>query len=662
MYEAAIEAILSALGCQRAAILLRDGQRGMRFAASHGLSEAYRKAVEGHSPWPAEEPNPQPVCIPDVATADLDPELKRLMAKEGIGAVTFIPLMIDRKLGGKFATYYDGRHEFSRQEVELSLTIARQLALGIDRMRAEHEARERAERISQLLSLMPAAVYTCDAEGHITYFNRRAAELWGREPELMTGERFCGSLRLRRLDGSVLPHTEAPMAAAVRSGLSTRNGEVVIERPDGSSVVASFNIDPLYDEAGSITGAINVFQDISERKQMEDALRRARSEEEARRIELETLMEAVPAVVWIAHDPECRQITGNHVGCEILRLPRGRNLSRSAPPPERPTHFDLYQNGRKVADDDLPIQKAARTGRAYLGEELELRFDDGSSEWLYGNAVPLFDADQKVRGVLATFVNITERKRAEELVQAAKEELETRVRERTASLKEAMEQMEEFSYTVSHDLRAPVRAMQGYAEVVLEEFGDRLDETAREYLDRIIRGGRRMDQLIQDILTYSRLSRREVQLEPVSLDKLLRDILQQYPGMQPPGARITIVGELPAVMGHEPSLVQAISNLLSNATKFVSSGTATRVMLRAERRNGYVRLWIEDNGIGIRPEHQHRLFGLFERIHPEQRYEGTGIGLAIVRKALERMGGKVGVESDGLTGSRFWIQLPAAQA
>jgi len=343
-------------------------------------------------------------------------------------------------------------------------------------------------------------------------------------------------------------------------------------------------------------------------------------------------------------------------------LPRGRNLSRSAPPPERPTHFDLYQNGRKVADDDLPIQKAARTGRAYLGEELELRFDDGSSEWLYGNAVPLFDADQKVRGVLATFVNITERKRAEELVQAAKEELETRVRERTASLKEAMEQMEEFSYTVSHDLRAPVRAMQGYAEVVLEEFGDRLDETAREYLDRIIRGGRRMDQLIQDILTYSRLSRREVQLEPVSLDKLLRDILQQYPGMQPPGARITIVGELPAVMGHEPSLVQAISNLLSNATKFVSSGTATRVMLRAERRNGYVRLWIEDNGIGIRPEHQHRLFGLFERIHPEQRYEGTGIGLAIVRKALERMGGKVGVESDGLTGSRFWIQLPAAQA
>jgi signal transduction histidine kinase len=101
---------------------------------------------------------------------------------------------------------------------------------------------------------------------------------------------------------------------------------------------------------------------------------------------------------------------------------------------------------------------------------------------------------------------------------------------------------------------------------------------------------------------------------------------------------------------------------LSNATKFVSSATIPKVLLRADRHDGHVRLWIEDNGIGIRPEHQHRLFGPFERIHPEQRYEGTGIGLAIVRKALERMGGKAGVESDGLTGSRFWIQLPAVHA
>src|SRR5262249_36174384 len=119
-------------------------------------------------------------------------------------------------------------------------------------------------------------------------------------------------------------------------------------------------------------------------------------------------------------------------------------------------------------------------------------------------------------------------------------------------------------------------------------------------------------------------------------------------------------GHLHDVIGHEASLSQAISNLLNNAIKFVAPGTRPRVRIHTDRRDGNVRLWIEDNGIGIKPEYQHRLFNVFERLHPEKNYDGTGIGLAIVRKATERMGGKAGVESDGLNGSQFWIQLPAA--
>jgi len=220
--------------------------------------------------------------------------------------------------------------------------------------------------------------------------------------------------------------------------------------------------------------------------------------------------------------------------------------------------------------------------------------------------------------------------------------------------------MEEFSYSISHDLRAPVRAMQGYARAVLDDYGARLDDTARSYLERIVRGGTRMDRLIQNVLTYSRLSRREIQLHPVALDKLVHEIVNQYPEMQAARAGITIRGRLPPVMGHDASLSQAISNLLNNAIKFVPPGTFPEIRLWTEQNNGHVRLWIEDNGIGIRPEYQHRLFSLFERIHPESKYEGTGIGLAIVRKAVERMNGKVGLASDGFTGSRFWIELPAA--
>ena len=169
-----------------------------------------------------------------------------------------------------------------------------------------------------------------------------------------------------------------------------------------------------------------------------------------------------------------------------------------------------------------------------------------------------------------------------------------------------------------------------------------------------------MDRLIRDLLTYSRISRREIQLERVSLTRLLTEIALQYPELHAERADLEIMPPLPDVHAHEPSLTQALSNLLTNAVKFVAPGTRPRVRVRTERRGDHVRLWVEDNGIGIAPESHRRLFAMFERLHPEQNYEGTGIGLAIVRKAVERMNGTVGIESDGQSGSRFWIELPAA--
>jgi signal transduction histidine kinase len=156
------------------------------------------------------------------------------------------------------------------------------------------------------------------------------------------------------------------------------------------------------------------------------------------------------------------------------------------------------------------------------------------------------------------------------------------------------------------------------------------------------------------------LSRREFELQAVSLDKLLRDIIQQYPQIGASEARIIVEPNLGNVMGHEPSLSQAVSNLLTNSVKFIASGRSPRVRVWSERRESLVRLWVEDNGIGIMPAHQKRLFTMFERVHSNDSYEGTGVGLAIVRKAAERMGGEVGVESDGVSGSRFWIELAEA--
>jgi signal transduction histidine kinase len=169
-----------------------------------------------------------------------------------------------------------------------------------------------------------------------------------------------------------------------------------------------------------------------------------------------------------------------------------------------------------------------------------------------------------------------------------------------------------------------------------------------------------MDRLIQDLLTYTRLSRREIHMQPVALEKLVREVIEQYPEMQAPLAAVAVVSPLHAVKAHEPSLSQAVSNLLCNAVKFVAPGTKPQVEVRTELRGDQVRLLVRDNGIGVPPAHTDRLFGMFERVHPDKKYEGTGIGLAIVRKAAERMNGSAGVDSDGANGSTFWIQLPVA--
>lgn len=239
-------------------------------------------------------------------------------------------------------------------------------------------------------------------------------------------------------------------------------------------------------------------------------------------------------------------------------------------------------------------------------------------------------------------------------------ELERKVEERTASLREAMTQMEEFSYTVSHDLRSPLRAMQGYAHLLVEDYREKLDETGVNYLDRIGRAAERMDRMTSDLLTYSRLSSSRVEMAPVEVESVVRHAVEQYIELPRKAAQVNIVAPLAAVLAHEPSLTQAIANLLTNAVKFVKPGEPAKITIRTERVGIRVRIWIEDQGISIAPELQPALFRMFERLPTGGTYEGTGIGLAIVKKAAEKMGGTCGMESDGATGSKFWIELAAA--
>jgi signal transduction histidine kinase len=258
---------------------------------------------------------------------------------------------------------------------------------------------------------------------------------------------------------------------------------------------------------------------------------------------------------------------------------------------------------------------------------------------------------------------IAQRKMVEQELRVAQERLnhyaqhlENEVDARTASLREAMTQLEEFSYTVSHDLRAPLRAITGYNNVLREDCGVDLPPVARQYLEKIGRNADRMEHLVNDILTFSRVGRADLQLRAISLQKFIEDVREQSPTMQEPAAEMTIVTPH-NVMADEAPLGQAISNLLTNAVKFVPSDAKPVVRVRSEQIAERVRLWIEDSGIGIAPQYRNQLFGMFQRLPAKREYEGTGIGLAIVRKAVERMGGSVGMEANEPTGCRFWIEL-----
>lgn len=262
-------------------------------------------------------------------------------------------------------------------------------------------------------------------------------------------------------------------------------------------------------------------------------------------------------------------------------------------------------------------------------------------------------------GVVA---DITDRKLAEEALTTTNATLEAQVTERTISLGESNAQLDAFAYTVSHDLRAPLRAMEGFARILLDDFGSGLGKEGERFAGRIVGAAKRMEVLIDDLLAFSRVQRSEVTLQAVdparSVDRALAELRASVD--DPASIKLEVAKPLPLVLADRVIFGQAIGNLIANAAKFQQQGEPMHIVVRAERRADRVRIWVEDDGIGIAPEHQQRIFNVFERLHGQETYPGTGVGLAIVKTGIERMGGTFGVVSALQQGSRFWIELAAA--
>jgi PAS domain S-box-containing protein len=327
---------------------------------------------------------------------------------------------------------------------------------------------------------------------------------------------------------------------------------------------------------------------------------------------------------------------------------------------------------RWVYEEDLPkvetLAMELRAGKIPRSFSANRNYrKDGSviyCEW-YNSA--LIGDHGELRSVLSLVLDVTERRLAEmslrdaqALLQAHTEKLEEAVVRRTAKLQETIDELQHFSYALIHDMRAPLRAMSGFAHLIEEECRETVTPKGLELCRKMQTSARRLDSLIGDALNYSDATLEDWPVHAIDPGRLLTELIDLYPDLQKWKGEIHIESPLPLVMGNDAALTQCFSNLLRNAVKFVQPGAAPKVRVWGEKTENRARIWVEDRGIGIPLYAQKRIFDMFQRATAD--YEGTGIGLAIVRKMAQRMGGTVGVESKEGEGSRFWVELVAAFA
>jgi len=494
------------------------------------------------------------------------------------------------------------------------------------------EMDEMLKRFREFFDKLPDYCYTISPDGRIMNVNQSALEALGYEKEELFGQNIVSTI--------YAPESRKKARTLLGKGKKAgkiQNAEMIILTKSGEERIVLLSSEAMLDEKGKIIHSISVQKDISERKRIENVL--IENEQRFRdAFELAAIGRAIT-------DPEGRFLKVNNAILEMSGYSEEELLKKSW---IDVTHPD------DVSSSGTNVEKLLKGKIRSFNQIQRVVHSDGHSIWVNLNVVLIRDQAGKPLYMVGDVIDITEQKKAEDELKRYQETLEVLVEERTAEL-------ETFAYSISPDLRAPLRAMEGFSNALVEDYGEKLDGRGQEYAERIIKAARRMDTLINDILTYSRISRTEIKIRPVDLNKAVKEATKQHMDeINTKKASVEIKGKLPKVDGHYPVIVQIISNLISNALKYVGPRTKPKITISADTKNDSVRLSVKDNGIGIEPKHQDKIFKIFERLHGIEHFSGTGIGLALVKKGVERMGGNVGVESKAKKGSKFWIELPKA--
>jgi PAS domain S-box-containing protein len=502
------------------------------------------------------------------------------------------------------------------------------------------DAREASRLLSSIVEESDDAIISKNLDGVVLTWNRGAERIYGYTAAEMVGQSIS---RLMPLE---LRNDFLEIMDDLRRGGRLQHYETQRLRKDGRRIAVSLTISPLKNAAGYVVGASIISRDVTERRLAEKAL--ALSEERYRSLALATTQ-----IVWstssngeVTEDiPMWREFTGQSPD-EV----KGMGWIDALHPQDRERNTEVWLR--------------AAGYRSFYHTEYRMRRYDGQYRWMAVHGVPVLDSGGGIREWVATCADIQDRKQAEDEISALNEDLEQRVVRRTKELQAANQELEAFAYSVSHDLRAPLRAVDGFSRILLEEYSPSLPEKARYYLTVARKNALQMGDLIDDLLAFSRLSRQPLSMQPVAPGDLVRQALDELRADQE-GRRIQItVGDLPPCEGDPKLLKQVLINLLSNGFKYTRKQEIARIDVGALTPDGSHRpvYYVRDNGVGFDMRYADKLFGVFQRLHGGQEYPGTGVGLAIVQRIVQRHGGQVWADAAVNQGATFYFVLNQNQA